>query len=244
MPFTFSHPAAVLPLTYLPKRWISITGLVIGSLVPDFEYFLRMRVYSSYSHTWMGLFWFDLPLTIILAFIFHLIVRDSLIDNLPKFLNRRLLVFKNFNWTRHFKENILIVIASILFGVATHILWDNFTHEHGQFVQSIEGLQNTFTIAGYLIPAYKILQHTSTIIGGLIIIFALFHLPKDISQTEKKSVFPFWLLVSMITLAVLAGRLLTGLDYRQYGNLIITMITGGLIGLVLTPKLIALNFKG
>ena len=241
MPFTFSHPAAVLPLTYLPKQWTSLTGLVIGSVVPDFEYFLRMRVYSSYSHTWAGLFWFDLPLTIILAFTFHSIVRDSLIENLPMFLRRRLLVFKNFNWTRHFKENILVVIASVLFGVATHILWDNFTHEQGQFVQSIDGLQNTFTIAGHSIPAYKLLQHTSTIIGGLIIIFALLQLPEDKSSAKEKSVFPFWLVVSMITLAIVAGRLLTGLDYRQYGNVIVTMITGGLIGLVLTPKLITLK---
>ena len=27
MPFTFSHPAIVLPLTYLPKQWVSLTGL-------------------------------------------------------------------------------------------------------------------------------------------------------------------------------------------------------------------------
>ena len=216
-----------------------MTGLVIGSLAPDFEYFLRMRVYSSYSHTWTGLFWFDLPLTIILAFVFHSIVRDSLIDNLPKFLNRRLLVFKDFNWTQHFKENFLVVIASILFGVVTHIIWDNFTHEHGQFVQSIEGLQNTFTIAGYSIPAYKLLQHTSTIIGGLIIIYALLQLPIDENYQGENSIFRFWLLVSVITLAIVAGRLLTGLDYRQYGNVIVTIISGGLIGLMLTPKLIA-----
>ncbi|WP_262496247.1 DUF4184 family protein [Flavobacterium piscis] len=39
MPFTFSHPAIILPLKYLPKNWISLTGLIIGSLTPDFEYF-------------------------------------------------------------------------------------------------------------------------------------------------------------------------------------------------------------
>lgn len=51
MPFTFSHPSIVLPLTYLPKKWISLTGIVIGSLTPDFEYFLRMKIQSTYSHT-------------------------------------------------------------------------------------------------------------------------------------------------------------------------------------------------
>jgi hypothetical protein len=42
MPFTFAHPAIVLPLKHLPKRWYSLTGLIIGSMTPDFEYFIRM----------------------------------------------------------------------------------------------------------------------------------------------------------------------------------------------------------
>jgi hypothetical protein len=241
MPFTFSHPAAILPLTYLPKRWTSISGLVIGSLAPDFEYFLRMRVYSSYSHTWTGILWFDLPLAIILAFTFHLHVRNSLIDNLPSFLAKRFLVFKDFNWTQHFKDNFFVVIVSVLFGVATHIIWDNFTHEHGLFVQTYDGLQNTFNVAGHSIVTYKLLQHSSTIVGGLIILYALFQLPIDNNFQRQKSIFRFWFLVGVITFVVVVGRLLTGLDYKLYGNVIVTGITGGLLGLVVTPKLIAKN---
>ncbi len=51
MPFTFSHPAIILPLKYLPQNWFSLTGLIIGSLTRDFEYFIRMKVRSNYSHT-------------------------------------------------------------------------------------------------------------------------------------------------------------------------------------------------
>jgi hypothetical protein len=94
MPFTFSHPAAVLPLKYLPKKWFSVTGLVVGSLTPDFEYFIRMRIYSSLSHTWTGLFFFDLPLAIILASVFHLLVKDQLIESLTHFLHARFISFK------------------------------------------------------------------------------------------------------------------------------------------------------
>jgi hypothetical protein len=32
MPFTFSHPAAVLPFTKRPGKWYSVTGLVVGML--------------------------------------------------------------------------------------------------------------------------------------------------------------------------------------------------------------------
>lgn len=215
-----------------------MTGLVIGSLAPDFEYFFRMQVSSYYSHTWPGLLWFDLPLTIILAFVFHSLVRNSLIDNLPNFLAQRLVVFKNFNWIRHSKENLLVVIASILFGTATHIFWDNFTHENGQFVQIIDGLKNTFAVAGLSISVYQLLQHLSTIIGGLIVIYALFQLPIDKNFQREKNILRFWFLVSLITLTTLTVRLLTGLDYRQYGNVIVTIIAGGLLGLLLAPMLL------
>ena len=57
MPFTFSHPAIILPLKKLPKKYISMTGLIVGSIAPDFEYFLRMK--SKYSHTMSGILWYD-----------------------------------------------------------------------------------------------------------------------------------------------------------------------------------------
>ena len=96
-----------------------MTGLVAGSICPDFEYFFRLDVYSYYGHTWKGIFWFDLPLSILLAFVFHLVARDPLIDNLPAFLAKRLTVFKTFNWTKHFKEYYPAVIVSVIIGAAS-----------------------------------------------------------------------------------------------------------------------------
>ena len=183
------------------------------------------------------MFWFDLPLTIILAFVFHLILRDSLIDNLPSSLNRRLVTFKIFNWLKYFKENYFVVIISCIIGGATHILWDSFTHENGQFVQSLEGLRNTLTIAGYSIPIYKLLQHFSTIIGALIIIYSLFQFPQDKKVVNHKTILPFWFSVGLIALVIVTARLLAGLDYTHYGDLIVTIITSVLVGLVLTSVL-------
>ena len=144
MPFTFSHPAIVLPLAYLPSRWVSLTGLVIESLTPDFEYFLRMKIQSNYSHTLGGLFWFDLPLGILLAFIFHNIVRSPLIDNLPDFLKERFLIFDRFHWNQYFKKNYLVVVISILIGAASHVLWDGFTHHGGYFVEKLPVLADAY----------------------------------------------------------------------------------------------------
>ena len=56
MPFTPAHPAIVLPL--IRSRYFSATGLIIGSLSPDFEYFFKMSVDSIYSHSKGGIILF------------------------------------------------------------------------------------------------------------------------------------------------------------------------------------------
>lgn len=243
MPFTFSHPAAVLPFAFLPARWISMTGLVIGSTAPDFEYFFRMNIYSAFSHTWAGLFWFDLPLTLLLAFVFHLVVRDRLIENLPPFLAKRLIVFKNFSWTKYFKENFIVVIISTGVGISTHILWDGLTHETGMFVLHFSALKKVFIIAGYEVPLYTILQHASTLVGGLIVLYALMKIPADKNHKTAGSIFPFWFSAGAIALMILAIRFLTGLKLEEYGNIIITAISGGLVGVVIMAGLFSLRRK-
>jgi len=237
MPFTFSHPAITLPLIYLPKQWVSLTGLVIGSLTPDFEYFLRMRIESSYSHTIVGLFWFDLPLGLLFAFIFHNIIRDSLMDNLPTFLKSRFSALRQFEWNKYFKRNWLIVIISILIGAASHILWDSFTHNNGYFVETIPALTSKINLFGMQVATFKILQHLSTIIGGLVIVYVIYKLPKDSKVTGNIAV-KYWVIIAGITLSIIVIRLISGLEFKQYGNLAVTGISAVLISLTLTPWLI------
>jgi Domain of unknown function (DUF4184) len=213
-----------------------LTGLVIGSLTPDFEYFLRMRIKSNYSHTIDGLFWFDLPLGLLLAFLFHNIVRNRLFDNLPTLLKSRFLTFKNFDWNRHFKQNWLVVTISILIGAASHIFWDSFTHDHGYFLQTIPALQNSVDFLGREILILKILQHSSTLFGGLVIAFAIYKLPTN--KTENKNInLKYWTILAGLSLTIISVRLLSGLYIKQYGNVIVTAISAGLISLTITPWL-------
>ncbi len=126
MPFTFSHPAIVLPLKNIFGKWVSLTGLIIGSLTPDFEYFIRMKIQSSYSHTITGTLWFNLPLGILLCFAFHNIVKRPLIENTPNFIQSRMTI----------KQNWIIVSLSIIIGAYSHIFWDSFTHSNTFFTNS------------------------------------------------------------------------------------------------------------
>jgi len=242
MPFTFAHPAIVLPLAYLPKKWISLTGLIIGSMIPDFEYFIRMRISCEYSHTLSGVFWFDLPLAILVAFIFHNIVRNSLYNNLPHFLQVRFNIYKEFNWNKYFKQNWLVVIISVLIGIFSHLLWDSFTHETGYFAEKFQSLSKDVSIFSLSVPVFKILQHGSTLTGGLILLFVIIGLPKGEIKPQKINPY-YWITFILIIILVLGIRLLTGLDYKLYGQVIVNFISATMIALIITPLLIKKQSK-
>ncbi|RZK58657.1 MAG: DUF4184 family protein [Pedobacter sp.] len=239
MPFTFSHPAIVLPLRYLPKKWISLTGLIIGSLTPDFEYFIRMRIKSDYSHTLSGLFWFDLPLGLLLTFLFHLIVRNALIENSPIILKGRFSVFKDFGWIGHYKENWIIVCLSVLIGAFSHIFWDSFTHDNGYFVKRIPTLLTKVKFLGLSVSIHKIIQHSSTLIGAIVILFSILKLPKQ--SVSGKINFKYWLLIVAVSLLVVLIRILYGPPFQQYGNVLVTGMSALMISLILTPILMKIK---
>jgi len=234
MPFTFSHPAIVLPLALLPRQWLSLTGLVIGSITPASEYFLRMKVRSDYSHTINGLFWFDLPAGLLLAFLFHIFVKDSLFDNLPQILQSRLTLYKQFKWTIYFKANWPIVLVSIMIGAASHLLWDSFTHEHGYFVSALPPLAEPVNLYGVQLPTFKILQHSSTLIGSIIIAAAMYKLPAD-RKANHSLYIGYWIILATITFLIVAFRVLGGLDIKMYGHLIATTIAGLILSMIIAP---------
>jgi hypothetical protein len=240
MPFTFSHPAIILPFTYLSKKYYSLTGLVVGSMTPDFEYFLRMSTKSRFSHSWAGVFWFDLPLGLLIAFVYHGLVREYFIRNLPKSLFIRTVSFNDFNWFAHFRTNWLIVFISIIVGSASHLFWDSFTHGNGYFVLKIPVLQHKILFDGNSIPVCEILQHVSTVVGGVIIGIFLYHLPKNetVKQERTKS---YWTTIAILTVIFIVIRLVTGLNYRYFGDMIINCISAGLFAWVVTSVWIKIN---
>lgn len=68
IPFTCSHPALIIPL-----RWYGfvLSALIIGSMAPDFEYFIRFSTTRTISHTIPGVFTFCLPAGFIVFLLYH-----------------------------------------------------------------------------------------------------------------------------------------------------------------------------
>jgi hypothetical protein len=129
MPFTLSHTLAIYPFRKFCGKYLSFSGLFMGSMVPDFEFFFRVTLYAVWSHTFWGVFLFDLPLALLLLLIFHQWTKKALILHLPTFLFQRFFNRIDENWWLFFKKSLFKVIISILIGIFTHFAWDNFTHE-------------------------------------------------------------------------------------------------------------------
>lgn len=225
MPLTFCHPAIVLPLKKLKSNWFSMTGLIIGSMSPDLEYFSRMEIVATCSHLFWGVLYFDLPIALIYCFVFHLFVRNVLINHLPYFLKERFAQFLNFNWINYFKKHWIIIILSIIIGAYSHLFWDAFTHEWGFFAKHVHALQETWvqiSFNNFEIKGYKFLQHFSTFLGAIFIAFWIYKIPKQILPNTKLD-YIFWLKVVLFTTIISAIRFVFFPVEIALGNIIVVI---------------------
>lgn len=195
MAFPLSHPAAVLPLTLLPKRYFSSTGLIIGSLVPDFEYLLRMDTKAIYANQWPSLLWFNPLMGLLLAFIFHHLIRKPLILNLPYPLRKRFIRFSNFSWMGYFRNHWGVVIISLLIGTASHLAWDSLdlSHSNGHVFRSLYAWTSGFVPEGLQIPFIRIIQHLPSIAGLLLIVLYIWKMPA--SSLPEAKIRPYWVFI-------------------------------------------------
>ena len=232
MPFTPGHPAIVLPL--LRSRFVSATGLVIGSMSPDFEYFFRMSVMGIHGHTKAGLFYFDIPVTIVIALIFHAVVKRNLIANLPAFLQRRFQDTLNLDFVAYLKKHWGIFLMSALIGAGSHIFWDSFTHNNRFFVRLFsEVYDNTYVFfRGANYPLFYVLQQISTAVGLAVVgLYIVFMKPLRAVEISMPRI-GYWLLVLVIAVVILRLRFfIQPFDYHL-GNVVVSGITGLMAGTV------------
>lgn len=232
MGFTFSHPALILPARYLPRERYSMNGLIIGSMIPDLEYFIRLDNVSTFSHTPAGLFLFDLPAALLVLTIYHQAIRRPFISNLPDFVKLRLQDYLNFDWSDYFRKNPIVVLYSILIGSITHLLWDSFTSGNGYFVMHHAAFDAQVTVLHITLFTYKIIKHLSSLIGALVLLYVLFKLPKTKHKPLPTDRW-YWLLILVITVIVTALQLLTYYQHITMNQLIKKIVSSGLVSLII-----------
>lgn len=197
MPFTFSHPAIILPLRKVSKTKLSFTGLIIGSITPDFEYFITMKMQRTHGHELSSFLWFNLPICIVIAILYHAIVKKPLINSLPHFLYCRLNQFKNVEWFSYLKKYWFVFIYSCFIGVFSHLFWDSFTHDNGIFGRSPAFLK--YTILNSELKRFELLQLISTIVGAVIILKHILSYPiQNIKSNFILEKITYWMNVIIV----------------------------------------------
>lgn len=204
MPFTISHAAAAVPFR---RTKLVLSALVIGSMAPDFEYFLHAGMYGRESHNLRGAFEFALPATLIVLAVFHVLLKRPIVALLPRAVQERVVIGEFRFWPLH---RFLLIIASALVGIATHLFWDSFTHTGQWAVEHFAWFHERTTVLGRTMPNYKFAQHGSTLLGLGVLAIWLLHW----YRTQPKHELPVYTLspsakvisvVAMVAIATVLG---------------------------------------
>lgn len=238
MPFTLFHPALVLVLHRLPKRWGSLTGLVAGSMAPDFEKFAKMKSLNYYSHTWPSLLYFTLPVGLVLSFVFHAVVRNPLMLHLPGPVRERLQGCRRFDWRRHFVAHYPAVISSVLLGGASHLLWDGLTHRQGPFARQLPFLDAYWPLGTMWVPGFALVSLATSLLALGYMARALWRLPRlRRSPPPAAGLRFYWPTAALLTAGTSAARVVAFGSAGKSWDIIITVLSAFLLSLVLTPLL-------
>jgi hypothetical protein len=169
VPFTLSHPAAVLPLRRPLARYAVLSALVVGSMAPDFVYYVGMQGARQYTHSLASIAWFSIPAGWLAYLGFQLLLRGPAVFLLPDPLRARL-------DPRPHIARFWPVTVSLAVGAFTHVVWDALTHRPGILVRHLPFLREGLgTLWGQPILSYRVLQNGSTLLGGAVVAAALLH---------------------------------------------------------------------
>jgi hypothetical protein len=183
MPFTPSHAVVALPFVRTP---LVPAAIAVGAMTPDLPLFVRFAP-LGYGRT-HDVAW--LPATMLLALVLLLLWRCALRPAARELSPGPLAARLPGEWDRgaagslrdtlgvHARREpgrpqrwslswsaIVLLLASLAFGVVTHIVWDLFTHEGRWGVTAIPALEQMW---GPLL-GYKWLQHGSSVVGLAVI---------------------------------------------------------------------------
>lgn len=232
MPLTFAHPAAILPFSR-KSNYINFSAMVLGSMSPDFEYFINGRPLGEIGHTFSGFIYFNLPLVIFIYLVYHTYVHETLLNHLPFFLQDTYSHQSNTNRTL----KVIVLIYSSLFGMLTHVIWDSFTHVTGRMVTSYpEIFTKIYPILDWNIPVFKIVQHGSTLIGLIALLgyvsYRAMHNQRTESAVPARQKLLYWFTVFLLTIVLVSiWSLFYSVSIFSYGTMVVRIIDSFFISL-------------
>jgi hypothetical protein len=186
--------------------------MMVGAMAPDFLYFMQLSHSSRYGHTFPGMFVFSLPAGMVVLWLFHCLFKQPLLSLAPDHVARRISI-DNLRYSFGPMSRFAWVAGSVLIGIFTHILWDDFTHESGLFVTVVPELKLYF---GLHMPLYAFLQLASSAVGALLLTWTYWRWSRRVTPRTETAVpqFSLWtrvLILGACLVAILAFALPYGL---------------------------------
>ncbi|HEY2897213.1 MAG TPA: DUF4184 family protein [Gemmatimonadaceae bacterium] len=176
MPLTPSHAVAA-PIIQRVIRPLGIvlpmSALVIGTMVPDFEYLIRLSPGGGEWHTRVGLLEYCLPAGLATWLIFRIVIGPALLRLLPPGLGAAARATVTPGPTYRLIPGAL---AAIAIGAASHDLWDSFTHLDGWAARHLPWLEHRFYLAPHhWVRYFLVLQYVSSVLGLLAVMAILWY---------------------------------------------------------------------
>lgn len=163
MPLTICHPVAAVPLR---RIGLVLSALIIGSMMPDFEFFLRLADGKGIGHTIPGIFLFDIPVGLIVLIVFHRLIKFPVLSLLSHHAQSRLYRTAS-SFTLFPIKRFCLILISLAIGTVTHTFCDAFTHADGWVVQRIALLSApVFSLPQGTVRVYFLLQYVGSAIGA------------------------------------------------------------------------------
>lgn len=207
MPFTLSHPAAVMPLR---RIGLPMTSMVAGSTVLDIPLYLGSRRGYDIAHSPLGVPTVDIIGALAALWFWFAFLRDPLTDLAPGPIRSRVAPH-----ARLTQRQWMLAPIGVLIGATTHVVWDSFTHDDTWGYRQVNWLQ-----ADHLgVAGLRWAQYVSAI-GGLTVIVAfavayLRRLPVRYEQRRARTL-PAYALPAVFAIAGTVA-LVTGLAKAPVG---------------------------
>jgi Domain of unknown function (DUF4184) len=268
MPFTLAHPIAIFPIWRGSSKRLHLPGLILGSMVPDLEYFIALQPSGTFGHTPMGILTQGIPASIGLWLLIYLWLAipffvlislpnsDRWIERHPDGLSIFHELSANFPYNLFdllnqyiFWRSALNLVISIAIGALTHIFWDSFTHPTGWLVVNLPILQ---TKIGSL-EIYKLLQYGGGIFGllGLLIWFLVWF-----EHSKQPVVNPMPLIILYVRDRIIAWRIILSISIAfaivavilhahpedGLSSIVVRAVVGGISGLFIGFVVYSIGF--
>lgn len=203
MPFTPSHAVVALPLVRSP---LVPAAIAVGAMTPDLPLFVRilpLHYGRTHDFAWLGA---TVVLALMLLLVWRAVIRPAVRELSPRWLSARLpeewdrgarcavretlAIVPAAGSARRWKVSgagAALVLLSLVIGVASHIVWDLFTHEGRWGVVAVPAL----ALKWGPLSGFTWLQHGSSTVGLLVIaVWMLIWLSKRDAEPAAMHVLP------------------------------------------------------